>query len=81
VNRFPADLRDTPLSDERVDVRVEQPSVGQLGVRLDCVLAEEFYTEVPDRDRCLISRAGPGEPQPHMALMLVGDLQCALSLS
>jgi hypothetical protein len=42
------------------------------------MLTEELHAEVPDRDRGLVSRAGLGEPQPHMALMLRGDLECAL---
>jgi hypothetical protein len=78
VNRFPADLRNPPPADKRVDMRVEELSVGHLAVRLDRVLTEEFHAEVPDRDRSLVGRAGLGEPEPHMALMLLRDLLCAL---
>ena len=64
---------DPSLADERVDVRVEQLSVGHLAVRLDRMLTKEFHGEVPDRDRGLVGRTGLGEPEPHMALMLLGD--------
>jgi hypothetical protein len=59
-------------------VRVEQLGVGHLAVRLDRVLTEEFHAEVSYRDRRFVSRAGLGEPEPHMPLVLVGDLLCAL---
>ena len=78
VDGFPADLRDPPRADERVDVRVEELGVGHLAVGLNRVLFEELDAEVPDRDGGLVGRAGLGEPQPHMALMLPGDLEGAL---